>query len=264
MIDDRLQAALDMAREAGELAQRMRENPNELNTTIKGPMDLVTAADHAVEALLRERIQTFEPGVSILGEEDGLDGTGKTVWIVDPIDGTVNFSRGMPDWAISIAYFDGEAITHGVIHAPDLNITAWTKRGQGSFLNGRQIVFGDTASQSPIVALGYSQRSTLPGYFARIESLLCAGIEHRRHGAATICFLGVLAGWFDAFHEPALNIWDAAAGLLLVDEAGGTVQHDPFADFLVGPSDVLARNRGFPSLTTVLESAEFGGSAHRA
>ena len=257
MTGDVLQAALAMAREAGDIAQRMRDSPAELKTSIKAPMDLVTAADHAVEAFLRARIKAFDPGVAILGEEGGLIGKGKEVWILDPIDGTVNFSRGMPDWAISIALFDGKDITHGVIHAPDLNITAWAEKGQGSFLNGRQIVFDDAARQSPIVALGYSPKSALPDYFARIESLLNAGIEHRRHGAATICFLGVLAGWFDAFHEPALNIWDVAAGLLLVEEAGGTVQHNQLSDFLIKPSDVLALHRGIPSLETVLATADF-------
>jgi myo-inositol-1(or 4)-monophosphatase len=257
MTDDRLKAALDMAREAGDLAQTMRDSPTELKTSTKGPMDLVTAADHAVEALLRTRIQEFEPGVAVLGEEGGFEGKGKSIWILDPIDGTVNFSRGMPDWAISIAYFDGSELTHGVIHAPDLNITAWAMRGHGSFLNGRRIVFGDTMPQSPIVALGHSPRSALTGYFSRIEHLLSNGIEHRRHGAATICFLGVLAGWFDAFHEPALNIWDVAAGLLLVEEAGGAVQHDALADFLGRPSDVLALNRGFPGLAAALGSADF-------
>ena len=124
-------------------------------------------------------------------------------------------------------------------------------------MNGRQIVFDDTVPVSPIVALGYSPRGALPDYFARIETLLNAGIEHRRHGAAPSCFLGVLAGWFDAFHEPALNIWDVAAGLLIVEEAGGVVRHDPLSDFLVRPSDVLARNRGFPGLKTVLNSTQF-------
>ncbi|PUB14878.1 inositol monophosphatase family protein [Yoonia sediminilitoris] len=257
MMDDRLKAALNMAHEAGELAKTMRESPSALETSSKGRMDLVTAADHAVEALLRERILKFEPDVAILGEEGGMEGTGKAVWILDPIDGTMNFSRGLPDWAISIAFFDGTQITHGVIHAPDLGITAWAKRGHGSFLNGRQIVFGDTVPESPIVALGYSPRGALTDYFARIETLLDAGIEHRRHGAATIGFLGVLAGWFDAFFEPALNIWDVAAGLLIVEEAGGVVRHDPFSDFLERPSNVLARNRGFPGLTTIVDSAEF-------
>ena len=244
-----------MAQEAGAVAQKMRANPAELDTKIKGPMDLVTAADHAVEALLRDRILACEPDVAILGEEGGLEGSGQNVWILDPIDGTVNFSRGMPDWAISIACSDGKSITHGVIHAPDLNLTAWAKKGCGCFINGRQITFDDTASPSPIIALGYSSRSALSAYFDRIERLLDAGIEHRRHGAATICFLGVLAGWFDAFFEPALNIWDAAAGVLLVAEAGGTVSHIPLDQFLLHPSDVLARNTRSDVISQILDDA---------
>ena len=255
MMDDRLQTALTMAREAGSLAQEMRANPGALRTQIKGPLDLVTAADHAVEALLRKRILGFEPGVAILCEEDGLEGAGRDVWILDPIDGTVNFSRGMPDWAISIAFSDGTEITHGVIHAPDLNLTAWAIRGQGSFLNGSRIVFDDTQPQTPIVALGYSARRPVAGYLSRIERLLEAGVEHRRHGAATICLLGVLAGWFDAFHEPALNIWDAAAGLLLIEEAGGVVVHNPLAHFLGAPSDIYARNRALPQLDEILTAS---------
>ena len=253
MIDDRLDAALAMAREAGEVAQKMRAEPAKLKVKIKGPMDLVTAADHAVEALLRKRILACDPGVAILGEEGGLEGNSQHVWIVDPIDGTVNFSRGMPDWAISIACSDGNSITHGVIHAPDLNLTAWAIKGSGCFINGHQITFDNAASPSPIVALGYSTRSTRAEYFDRIERLLDAGIEHRRHGAATICFLGVLAGWFDAFYEPALNIWDAAAGVLLVSEAGGSVSHDPLDSFLVRSSDVLARNSQSANIAAVLE-----------
>lgn len=126
------------------------------------------------------------------------------------------------------------------------------KKGCGSFIIGRKVRFGGTRSPSPIVALGYSARGTLTDYFERIERLLDAGIEHRRHGAATICFLGVLADWFDAFYEPSLNAWDAAAGLLLVEEAGGSVSHDPLADFLLGPSDVLVHNDQSEKLAGVI------------
>lgn len=246
MLDDRLTAMLDMAREAGRLAQKMRTDPDILQTREKGPMDLVTAADLAVEAHLRDRIQALEPDVAILGEEGGLTGSGGETWILDPIDGTVNFSRGTPNWAISIGTFDGTALTHGVIHAPDLDMTAWARRGHGSYLNGQRITFDPAIVDNPIMALGYSPRTALADYFNEIEALLDAGIEHRRYGAATICFLGVLAGWFDAFHEGALNIWDAAAGLVLIEEAGGTVSHDPFEAFLAGPSRVTACNAGFP------------------
>ena len=254
MMDERLKVAVAMAREAGELARRMRADPGALDIRAKGPLDLVTAADYASEALLRHRILEFEPDTAILGEEGGLSGTGKGTWIVDPIDGTVNFSRGMPDWAVSVAYFDGVAISHGVIHAPDLDITAWAAKGGGSFLNGRSVTFDRAIPQSPLVALGYSSRDPLPGYLDRIERLLNAGVEHRRHGAATICFLGVLAGWFDAFYEPSLNIWDAAAGLLLIEEASGLAHYDPFPNFLAEPSDVLVRNRSVMNLETVFAS----------
>lgn len=245
MPDDRLQFAVNIAKEAGELAQKMRRNPQQLLTQIKGPMDLVTAADHAVEDLLRERILAFDPHATILGEETGLKGDAPAMWIIDPIDGTVNFSRGMPDWAISIAYFDGTELTHGVIHAPDLQLTAVAMKGHGTTLNGDEIRL-DTPppSLSPIVALGYSPRSSLAEYLARIEHLLDSGVEHRRHGAATIGFLGVLAGWFDAYFEPQLNVWDAAAGLVLVEAAGGSVRHDRFDSFLVRPSDVFVQNGG--------------------
>ena len=242
MADDRLDAALAIAREAGRLAQKMRDAPTTLEARIKGPMDVVTAADHAVEALVRTRLDALDPQAAILGEEDGLKGDASEVWIVDPIDGTVNFARGMREWAISIARFDGNALTHGIIHAPDLGMTAIASRGQGAFLNEQRIRFDTARPQSPIVSLGYSPRAPLQGYHDRIARLLDHGIEHRRNGAATACLLGVLAGWFDAFYEPALNIWDAASGLLLVEEAGGTVRHDPFERFLHGPSDVLVSN----------------------
>lgn len=243
MSDERLKFAIEIAHEVGLLAQKMRHDPMILSTEIKGPMDLVTAADHAVEDLLRARIAEFDADAAILGEEGGLIGDTSAMWILDPIDGTVNFARGMPEWAISIAYFDGTNLTHGVIHAPDLGLTAAAIRGGKATLNGVEITFDKTPSLSPIVALGYSPRSSLKGYFECIERLLNTGVEHRRNGAATIGFLGVLAGWFDAYFEPQLNVWDAAAGLVLVEAAGGRVRHDPFESFLNQPSDVVAQNQ---------------------
>lgn len=250
---DRLAFATTIAQEAGRLARELRSDPSRLNVSIKGPMDLVTAADHEVEALLRERITDAYPGAAILGEEQGRKGDGRACWILDPIDGTVNFARGMPEWAISIAYFDGDALTHGVIHAPDLGLTASAEIGGEARLNGTAIHLNQaTVSLSPIVSLGYSLRGPLSGYLGRIETLLAAGIEHRRHGAATIGFLGVLAGWFDAYHEPMLNIWDAAAGLVLIEVAGGTLNHDPLDKFLVQPSGVLAQSGNINGLADLL------------
>ena len=252
MMSDRLQKACEIAVEAGKLAQSMRQNPDRLLARIKGPLDLVTAADIAVENLVRERIRVAYPGEAVLGEESGLAGDSQRTWIVDPIDGTVNFSRGMPDWAVSIAFFDGQDISHGVIHAPDLNLTAFAERGKGCFVGEQRVVPSRHPSDCPLVALGYSLREKTPSYFNRIDRLLEAGFEHRRHGAATICFLGVAAGWFDGFFEQSLNVWDAAAGLVIVEESGGTTKHDTISEFLTGPSDVLARNSNFPELDRIL------------
>lgn len=258
MPNDRLAFTTSLAEEAGALARSLRADPTQLQITQKGPMDLVTAADHAVEDLVRARIERAYPGAAVLGEEEGRSGDGRACWIVDPIDGTVNFSRGMPEWAVSIAYFDGDTLTDGVIHAPDLGLTASASRGGPAYLNGAEIRVGEARPPSRIVALGYSPRGSLPEYLTRIEALLAQGIEHRRHGAATIGLLGVLAGWFDAYYEPMLNIWDAAAGLVLIEAAGGRTSHDPLESFLAHPSAVLAETGDIPDLTDILAIGRAG------
>lgn len=242
MPDKRIDHAIAMAHEAGKLALEFQADPERMKIREKGHLDLVTAADHAVEDLLRKRISGFDPKSAILGEEAGLAGGAGATWILDPIDGTVNYSRGMPDWAISIAFYDGRELACGVIHAPALGLTAHATRGGAAFINGVAVRMDGATAQAPIVSLGYSPRSSLSDYLSRIEKLLAEGVEHRRHGAATIGLLGVLAGWFDAYFEPRLNVWDAAAGLVLIEAAGGVVRHDPMKQFLKGPSDVFVHN----------------------
>ncbi len=258
IFDDRLNQMVAMAEKAGDLAREIRADPNRLRVEEKGHLDLVTAADHAVEAYLRDEIDKVQPDATVLGEENGLVVVGESsdIWIVDPIDGTVNFSRGMPDWAISIACFDGEKLTHGVIHAPDLNLTAAGQIGNGAALNGRTTRFENIDQPTPLVSLGYSPRMSLDDYLSTIRELLDQGIEHRRHGAATIGLLGVFAGWFDAYFEAELNIWDAAAGLVLIEAAGGSVRHEPFAKFLGNCSPVLAcSDRSIAQLDWLFENS---------
>ncbi|MDO6591473.1 hypothetical protein DS901_09165 [Loktanella sp. D2R18] len=251
---DYLDATLDMARSAGALAQKMRQHPADMDSTIKGPMDVVTAADIAVENLLRQRITAIDPNAAILGEEGGLDTHKPCTWIVDPIDGTVNFYRGSSDWAVSIARYNGSALELGVIHAPDLGVTAWAESGKGCYINNVPVRLDNEPTAAPLVALGTSPRSSLSDYLDRITRLHANGIEHRRNGAATIGFLAVLSGWVDAFHEPLLNIWDVAAGLILLEEAGGVVWHDkPLNDFLQAPSDVLVHNACVPEVDSLLK-----------
>ncbi len=253
MIPSRLGFATALARKAGLLAQEMRGQAQGLAVTSKAPMDFVTNADLAVEALIRERIAQAYPEDAVLGEENGLEGEGPACWIVDPIDGTTNYARGMGDWGISIAYFDGQNFTHGVIFLPDLNIMATAEAGKGAQLNGKPVRFDQRAGQSGrMLALGYSGRTTAETYSARIARLTAAQIEHRRHGAATVGLVGTLAGWFDGYHEASLNIWDGAAGLLMVQEAGGVTIHGEMKRFLTEPTEVIAHNGKIPNLYGIL------------
>src|SRR6185312_13364100 len=127
--------AIDLAREAGALAADLRRNLGALES--KDPMDYATAADHAVEALIRQRVSE-QFGDPVIGEEDGGE-PADLVWVVDPIDGTVNYIHGTPRWCVSIALLVDGRIESGVIHAPDEHRLFAARRGEGAFLNERPI-----------------------------------------------------------------------------------------------------------------------------
>lgn len=253
MTPSRLGFATALARKAGLLAQEMRGQAQGLAVTSKAPMDFVTDADLAVEALIRECIAQVYPEDAVLGEENGLEGDGPACWIVDPIDGTTNYARGMGDWGISIAYFDGQNFTHGAIFLPDLNIMATAEAGKGAQLNGKPVRFdGMPRGRGHLISVGYSPRTRIENYGERINRLAAAHIEHRRHGAATVGLVGILAGWFDGYHEEVLSIWDGAAGLLMVQEAGGVTIHGEMERFLTEPTEVVAHNGSIPNLYGIL------------
>jgi myo-inositol-1(or 4)-monophosphatase len=245
MTDPRLAFAADLAREAGLLAQRLRDQPGGLEVARKGPQDFVTAADLAVERLVQDRIAEAFPRDGLLGEEGGLRaaGPGAGLWIVDPIDGTTNFLRGLADWGVSIAFAGNEGLTHGAIFLPDLDLMAIAGPYQPALLNGKLTWVSDRSEpDQTVVALGTSEREPLTEHLARISRLRAAGCEYRRAGAATVGLMGVVAGRIEAYHEAFLNIWDAAAGLVLVRAAGGKVQHSELTHHLAAPSEVLVSN----------------------
>ena len=136
----RLAFAKKASEKAGMLAASMRRNRrnNEFVQT-KGDQDFVTLADKAVEDLIREMISQRFPDDAILGEEAGTSGAGDNIWVIDPIDGTTNYLKGLPDWAVSIAYVENDLIQIGVIYAPDHRQLAWSVQGSGAFLNGKKI-----------------------------------------------------------------------------------------------------------------------------
>jgi myo-inositol-1(or 4)-monophosphatase len=225
-IQERHDFAVELALEAGALASRLRQNPGTLEA--KSPMDYATAADHAVEALVRERIGT-RFGDAVIGEEDG-GSPAELVWVVDPIDGTVNYIHGTSRWCVSIALVAGGEIMSGVINAPDEGRLFTARRGHGAFLNGRSIGVSNLRhGASPVVEIGWSPRRPIEDYNTLIRRLIADGIEFRRLGSGALGVADTAVGLNDGYMEMHINAWDVLAGMILVREAGGWAN-----DFLSG------------------------------
>ena len=240
---------LELICEAAEVALYFRRSVKPDFISEKGRLDFVTAADFAVEKRIMSNIQSRFPNDSLLGEESGLRnsrGTNKTAhaaeWIVDPIDGTFNFLRGLPEWGVCIARMRQGVLTHGAIAFPKLNILAIAQKDAGAWSNGHRLQSArPELHKERLVALGYNpSKLATRRYGALITDLIDAGYEYRRHGAACFGLYSVAAGWCDAFFESSLNAWDACAGLLLVSEAGGHNTHLPIDQFIVRHSAVAA------------------------
>ncbi|ASP23347.1 inositol-1-monophosphatase (plasmid) [Antarctobacter heliothermus] len=233
-----LEFATALAQEAGHLAQTLRANAPQDFVATKGKMDFITHADRASERLIRERIAQAFPGDTVLGEEEGGTPT-DSFWIVDPIDGTTNYLNGLPDWGVCIARVVDGVLIDGVITCPDHQTTATATRGQGAYLNGVRILPRHRPDM-PLVQLGYSPRAPLPQHLHQIGRIIAQGADYRRSGAACTGLLSIAAGWSDVYYEKHLNLWDAAPGLLLIAEAGGTSVHTPIPQFARHGSEVLA------------------------
>ena len=193
----------------------------------KGRVDLVTATDLAVEALLTEGIRSLFPQDSILAEESGCaEALGPYRWIIDPIDGTTNFSNRLPHFCVSVALEYRGVLVMGSVFDPVKRHHFEAEVGKGTRLNGQKISVGNTQEMiEALLATGFSyDRHTRPdNNMGAFDHMLrrCRGI--RRMGAAALDFAYVAAGWLDGYWEYRLKPWDAAAGILLVEEAGGIV-----------------------------------------
>jgi myo-inositol-1(or 4)-monophosphatase len=220
-----------------------------LKIEYKGEADLVTAADRAAEKLIRERIRQQWPGHDVLGEEQGLNDQGSEYrWYVDPLDGTTNFAHGYPVFCVSLGLeqrnsHGGERIA-GVIYDPTRDELFSAERGKGAHLNGEAIHVSKThALQESLVATGFPshKRHKNPNiYFYHQITLRSHGV--RRAGSAALDLCNVASGRFDGFWEFNLNPWDTAAGVLLVEEAGGQVSRFDGARFELDSRETVASN----------------------
>ncbi len=211
----------------------------------KGEADLVTVADRTSEALITERLREHFPTHDILGEESGLSGSSSEYrWYVDPLDGTTNFAHGYPAFCVSMGLeFQGERIA-GVIYDPTRDEMFAAEKGQGATLNGAPIQVSQTASLAEsLLATGFpsKKRHQNPNiHFYHQLSLKTHGV--RRAGSAALDLASVACGRFQGFWEFNLNPWDTAAGVLIVQEAGGTVTGFRGQPFEIASKEVMATN----------------------
>lgn len=229
---DLLALAVDIACEAGELAHRRRGEGVAIAATKSALADIVTEADREVEAMIRARLAAERPGDGFLGEESGGgDGDSGVTWVVDPIDGTVNYAYGIPSYAVSIAAVSGsvdpqewQALAGAVLN-PASGELFTAALGGGARLGQRQLAVN--AELSPAGALlatgfGYDPATHAPA-LERLATVMPLARDIRRIGAASLDLAFVAAGRLDAYFERGLQPWDHAAGALLVTEAGGRV-----------------------------------------
>jgi myo-inositol-1(or 4)-monophosphatase len=219
--------ACDVAQEAGELLMSFRDRVAVVQTK-SSPTDVVTQADRAAEKLIRERLQAARPGDAILGEEGGESGGGLVRWIVDPLDGTVNFLYGLPGWAVSVAAEVAGVVVAGAICVPLQRSTFRATLGGGAWLDsawdgGPQKLACNTgvALKDALVATGFGY----PAWQRAEQGPVVAAVlprvrDIRRAGAAAVDLCSVAAGRVDAYYEQGLHDWDIAAGGLIAREAG--------------------------------------------
>ncbi|WP_042393817.1 inositol monophosphatase family protein [Streptacidiphilus carbonis] len=218
-----LDLALEVASKAGALLRDGRPHDLGVAATKSSSVDVVTEMDLAAEKLITELITARRPDDGLLGEEGASrDGSSGVRWVIDPLDGTVNYLYGLPAWSVSIAAeLDGETLV-GVVEVPPRGETVRAVRGGGAFLNGRQLRCGEAPEMGQaLVGTGFGYlRERRVRQAEVVRELVPRLRDIRRGGSAAVDLCDVAAGRLDGFFERGLNPWDHAAGVLIATEAG--------------------------------------------
>ena len=242
-----LNIAISAARAAGNIIIRQINHVQDLSVNEKSRNDFVTEVDRQAEVVIIDIIHKYYPGHGILAEESGRSGSSSDdyVWIIDPLDGTTNYLHGFPQYAVSIALQNKGVLKQAVIYDPLRDELFTTSRGHGAYLNDRRIrVSKQKHLQGALLGTGFPFREgarteqyleTLKVFFA-----VTAGI--RRAGAAALDLAYVACGRLDGFWEIGLKPWDMAAGVLLIEEAGGLVSDCKGGDSFLARGAIVAAN----------------------
>ena len=269
-----LNIAVKAARKAGTLINRASLDIDRVRISQKDENDFVTEVDEACERVIIETLAQSFPGHGFLGEESGLtsgatgevnqDNPPEFIWVIDPLDGTTNFIHGMPVYAVSIALMHKGQITQAVVFDPSRNDLFIASKGKGAFLNDRRLrVSRQDRIEGALIGTGFpfKRLEHMDAYLAMFKEISSKAAGLRRPGAAAIDLAYVAAGRYDAFFELGLMPWDAAAGSLLITEAGGFVgnfQGD--SDYLFAENIVAGSPKVFAQMVNLLSSYKLPAS----
>lgn len=243
-MDHVIRVATRAAYKAGAVLREFQGNLTDIRK--KGDIDLVTEADTASEALIIDTIQADFPDHAILAEESGETPKNSPFqWIIDPLDGTTNYAHGLPLFSVSIALAEDGNMQMGLVLNPATGELFCAAKGRGATLNGEPIQVSHTQTlQESLLVTGfpYNLKKIMAPLMSRFSRCLagCQGVRRLGSAAIDLCFLS--CGRFDGFWEQNLNPWDTAAGLLIVEEAGGKVTDFKNQPFRVDMKEILATN----------------------
>ncbi|RMH50129.1 MAG: inositol monophosphatase [Zetaproteobacteria bacterium] len=241
-----LYVAIRAARKAGAMIARAFDERDRLQVTRKEQHDYVTDVDRRAEAIILNELRQHYPDHGFVAEEsDRRGGTQSVVWYIDPLDGTTNFIHGYPHFSVSIAAWRRGRPLLAVVHDPILNETFEAQAGKGALLNRRRLrVSSEGEISRAIFASGLPpyRLDQIDRFQRRMEQCMRAAEGYRRGGSAALDLAYIAAGRLDAYWEGGLMPWDLAAGVLLVQEAGGMVTDLHGGPFDLEAGDVLAAN----------------------
>ncbi|HEY5817894.1 MAG TPA: inositol monophosphatase family protein [Mesorhizobium sp.] len=244
--ETRLSFAVDLARRAGELGMGFFREIEKLTIESKGHQDLVSNGDREVELFVRAAISEAYPDDGIVGEEHApTKGRSGHIWVIDPIDGTANFVRGIPQWCVIIACMKDGTTHTGVVHEPASGETFYARRGGGAFCNGRPIAVSsaDHVNQGSI-GVGFNNRTTAQNIVPIVAAIIDAGGVFFRNASGGLMLSYVAAGRLIGYTEEHMNAWDCVAAFLIIEEAGGVVEPFSRDDVLANGTVAITGGKG--------------------
>jgi myo-inositol-1(or 4)-monophosphatase len=250
-----LNIAMRAARRAGDLIVKSLSRLDSLKVDSKGRNDFVSDIDRKAEADIIATIHRSYPQHAIHGEETGRSGSGDTVWIIDPLDGTTNFLHGFPTFAVSIAVEHRGRLEHAVVYDPLRQEFFTASRGEGAQLEGKKIrVSSQKTLEGALIGTGFPFRAgaNIDDYLAMLKVIMSTAAGVRRPGAASLDLAYVAAGRIDGFWEFGLSPWDTAAGALLIQEAGGRIGTPAGAEYALGPNVIAGNPKVYEELLAAL------------